>query len=262
VLGGKALVIALGSVAGSIICVRWIGNIPALRFPVAPPDRPAESERSGRRPPGNVKADNAPSPLWNTARIIVFFASGVLGARMGLLPRQLCGGDFALYAIWILVLAVGVSLGGELRAFRIVRQIHVKILVVPAAIVAGTFLGAAAVSRLFPDMLLRDALAVGAGFGYYSLSSLLIEQFGNSPLAAIALLANILRELMGLLGAPFLARVLGPLAPVAAAGATSMDTCLPVIARHTGPLYAIIAVFSGMVLTLLVPLFVTAAMRW
>ena len=47
---------------------------------------------------------------------------------------------------------------------------------------------------------------------------------------------------------------------VMAGGAAAMDTCLPVIARYSGERCAILAVFSGMCLTLLVPLIVPALM--
>ena len=49
----------------------------------------------------------------------------------------------------------------------------------------------------------------------------------------------------------------GKLAPIASGGATSMDTTLPVITKFTGTEYAIIAVFSGTVLTIIVPFLVT-----
>jgi uncharacterized membrane protein YbjE (DUF340 family) len=81
-------------------------------------------------------------------------------------------------------------------------------------------------------------------------------------LASTALLSNILREIMAILGAPLLARHCGGLSTVGAAGATAMDTTLPVIARFSGEHAAVIAVFSGMTLTMLVPFLVTAALQW
>ena len=169
---------------------------------------------------------------------------------------------FATYALYLLVFAVGVGLGADLRAFRIVRDLHVKILAVPALIIAGSALGALAASLMLPDFGARDSLCVGLGLGYYSLSSILIENAGNSSLASVALLANILREVMAILAAPLLARYCGGITTVAASGATAMDTTLPVIARFAGERCAVIAVFSGMTLTLLVPVLVTAALHW
>jgi uncharacterized membrane protein YbjE (DUF340 family) len=48
----------------------------------------------------------------------------------------------------------------------------------------------------------------------------------------------------------------GKLAPVASGGATSMDSTLPIIVTASGKEYAMISVFSGIVLTILVPFLV------
>lgn len=246
-LGGAALCIAVCSCLGSVLCVR-----------LAEPFLPRAEGETRRGGSGSLGS----SSLWGTARILLFFLSGLVLARAGWFPAQLMGHGVASYLLWILVFAVGIGLGGELKAFGVLREMHVKIVCVPLCIIAGTALGACAAGALLPEFSPREALAVGAGFGYYSLSSLIIEQYGDSPLAAAALLSNILRELLGILAAPLLARFAGKLAPVAVAGATAMDTCLPVIARFSGERYAIIAVFSGMTLTLLVPFLVAAVMQW
>jgi uncharacterized membrane protein YbjE (DUF340 family) len=71
----------------------------------------------------------------------------------------------------------------------------------------------------------------------------------------IALLANIIREVITLISVPILVR-LGNLAPIAAGGATSMDTTLPLISRYVPCEYTVIAVFSGLVLSMIVPLLI------
>ena len=247
VLGVRGLVTALFCVAGSIA---GTGLLVTLRlFPVIP-----------------VKAGGpavpSASPLSGTLRILAFFASGVGLGYLNLLPQGVISGNAAVYALYVLVFAVGIGLGADLKAFRIVRDMRLKILLVPAFIIAGTGLGAAAAALALPDFSLHDALCVGAGFGYYSLSSILIENSGNSSLASVALIANIAREALALLSTPLLARFFGGLAPVAAAGATAMDTTLPGIARFCGERHAVIAVFSGMSLTLLVPFLVAAMLQW
>jgi uncharacterized membrane protein YbjE (DUF340 family) len=78
----------------------------------------------------------------------------------------------------------------------------------------------------------------------------------------IALLSNVMRELATILMAPLLARHFGKLAPIASGGATSMDTTLPIITRCVGAEYAMVSVFSGIVLTVLAPILITAILRW
>jgi len=60
-----------------------------------------------------------------------------------------------------------------------------------------------------------------------------------------------------LIGSPVLSKYFGKLAPIASGGATSIDTTLPIITRYSGKEYAVIAVFSGTVLTIIVPFTVT-----
>lgn len=245
VLGGRALVIALCCVAMSVLCLMPVRSF----FPVAP------------RPDSGKAGEGSLSPFMGSIRILCFFSLGVALGYFSLIPAWLCDSTLATYALFFLVFSVGIGLGADFRAFGIVRDMRLKILAVPLLVVLGSGLGALAASLILPGLSAKDALCVGAGLGYYSLSSILIESAGNSALASVALLSNILREVTAILAAPLLARFCGRLTPVGAAGATAMDTGLPVIARFSGERVAVIAVFSGMSLTLLVPILVTAALN-
>lgn len=194
--------------------------------------------------------------------ILAFFLAGVLLGRCDVVPDAIARGDLASWALYLLLFVVGMGIGFDTQSWRILRELHIKVALVPLAVMAGTFGGATLAWLLLGDMPLRDVLGVGAGFGYYSLSSLMISRLGDAALGSVALLANITRELTTLLATPLLVRVFGGLAPVAAGGATSMDTCLPVIARYAGERCGIVAVFSGMVLTVAVPVLVSAIFSW
>lgn len=98
---------------------------------------------------------------------------------------------------------------------------------------------------------------VGAGFGYYSLSSIFITEYKGAELGTIALLSNIVREMFTLLLSPLLVKVAGPLAPIAAGGVTSMDTTLPIIMDSSGRQYAVVSLFHGFVLEFSIPFIVT-----
>lgn len=189
--------------------------------------------------------------------ILFAFLVGLLGGRFLSLPAVFTGSEPVLITLYALLFLVGVGVGARPQAWTLWRRGAWRLLLAPAAIVLGTWLGAAAVTLLDLGPTLREGLAVGSGFGYYSLSSVLIAQLHGETLGVVALLANVMRELMTLLLAPLLVRCCGRLAPVAAGGATAMDTTLPIIARFAGHRYALVAVFSGFVLTLLTPVLVT-----
>ena len=149
--------------------------------------------------------------------------------------------------------AVGMSLGFDSRAWRILRDLKGWVVLVPLMIIVGTFLGGVAAWTML-DMSFRDVMAVAAGFGYYSLSSMLINQLADVSLGSMALISNMVRELVTLLFAPLFARVFGGLGPLSAAG--------PAIIRTSGERNTILGIFSGMVLTIAVPIFVTSIFAW
>lgn len=189
--------------------------------------------------------------------VLVCFAAGLLAGSAALLPRWLHDPDVTFYVLLLLLFLVGVSIGGDADTWHFLRRVHLRVLLVPLSIIVGSLLGVALFSLILPTIGLQDSLAIGAGFGYYSLSSIVITELRGQQLGVIALLANVFRELLTLLFTPLLVRYFGRLAPIASGGATAMDTTLPVISRFAGPQYTAVAVFSGIVLTLLVPLLVT-----
>lgn len=190
--------------------------------------------------------------------VLAVFAAGIFAGAQSRLPSFLNQPALSLYALYLLLFLVGVGMGANREAWEMLRRLNWRILGVPLGVIAGTLAGVGLFSLLLPEMTLRQALAVGAGFGYYSLSSILITQLHGETLGVIALLANILREIGTLLLTPWLVQRWGKLAAAAAGGATAMDTTLPVIARYAGSDTAIIAFCSGVILTLLVPVLVTA----
>ena len=138
-------------------------------------------------------------------------------------------------------------------------------LIIPVGTVVGTLLFSALASLLLSRWSVFDCMAVGSGFAYYSLSSILITQFKTpsvglqlaTELGTIALLANIFREMMSLLGAPFIRKYFGKLAPISAAGVNSMDVVLPVITHCSGKEMIPIAILHGILIDMSVPFFVS-----
>lgn len=185
------------------------------------------------------------------------FVAGVLLGRFFEVPDLFTEGEVALYVLYVLMFLVGVSIGRDREILKALRQQNLKIVLVPLATISGTFLGSALISGVMQGRSLTDCLAVGAGFGYYSLSSVFITQYKGAELGTIALVSNVLRELTALLAAPWLVRYFGRLAPIAVGGATSMDTTLPVITRYSGKEFVVVAMVHGMTVDFCVPFLVT-----
>lgn len=193
--------------------------------------------------------------------VLLCFSLGIAAGRFDIFPASLVQSGVSLWALCTLLVATGMNMGFDLRVWHILRDLKFRIVFVPLVIIVGTLAGGALaqiVLNLFygGNLGLRDALAVSAGFGYYSLSSVIITQHGEPVIGAIALLSNMAREIITLVLAPLCQLIGGRLGPLAAGGAASMDTCLPIIAQTSGERYAIIAVFSGVVLEITVQLLV------
>ena len=177
-------------------------------------------------------------------------------AFFNVLPPVLTQYDLSTAALYFLMFMVGVSIGADEHVVAILKSVSFKIVLVPVAVVVGTIIGAFLVSFIIKGIDTKNVLAIGSGFGYYSLSSIFITKMSGNEMGVVALLANMIRELSTLMLAPLYVRLFGSLAPVAAAGATSMDTCLPIIMKYSGKQVAIVALFSGIALTIIVPFLV------
>lgn len=188
---------------------------------------------------------------------LLLFSVGVVLALFGLIPEVLLNDNISKWVLYTLLFFVGIQIGTSKNMFTAVKRFGWKITLVPLATTLGTFAGVALMSLLLPDRSLPDCLSVGAGFAYYSLSSIIITEFRGAELGTIALLANIMREFMVLIAAPWMVKYFGNLAPICAGGATTMDTTLPVITKFSGTEYVVIALFHGMIIDFSVPLWVS-----
>ena len=188
---------------------------------------------------------------------LLLFALGVILALWGHIPDVLLKDDISKWILYGLLFFVGVQIGSGKNMFTAVKRFGFKIALVPVATTVGTFAGAALTSLLLPERSLIDCLSVGAGFAYYSLSSILISEFRGAELGTVALLANIMREFIVLVFTPWLVKYFGKLSPICAGGATTMDTTLPMITKYSGPEYVVVALFHGMVIDFSVPLWVS-----
>ena len=197
--------------------------------------------------------------------VVGFFALGCVLGWSGRLPDVVIENDITVYVLYLLMFQVGLSIGSDKKLKDILGSIRPKLLLVPFATIAWTLVFSALVSLLLTQWSVFDCLAVGSGFAYYSLSSILITQLKESSLGVqlatelgtIALMANIMREIMALLGAPLFVKYFGRLSPICAGGATTMDTTLPIITRYSGKDLVFISIFHGIIVDFTVPFFVS-----
>lgn len=258
-IGGTAAVLAVSAVAGSCLAAkvfsRWTPGVTAAQRRDEPKSGcGADKEEEPARDGG----------MTGSLLILGAFVLGVVLAVCGIAPDGARIRSWSGAVLLLLMVLVGVNLGTDRTLPGMIRSQPVRLLFLPAATVAGTFAGvllAAALLKCLPayalDLPLRDALAVGSGFGYYSLSSIFLSEARGAELGTVALTANILRELLTILLAPWMVKYFGRLAPISAGGATTMDTTLPVIQRYAGNGLVPVSVYHGVVMDFSVPFFLT-----
>ena len=195
--------------------------------------------------------------------VLFFFILGCLTGTNYIANFDIHGVSVDL--LYILMLLIGISLGNSNNILQVFTNFSPKMLLVPIATVCGTFLFSAMAGLILSQWSVFDCMAVGSGFAYYSLSSVLITQLKApsigtqlaTELGTIALLANIFREMTALIGAPLIYKLFGRFAPISAAGVTSTDILLPSITKYSGQDSIPIAIIHGLLINISVPFFVS-----
>lgn len=188
--------------------------------------------------------------------IVAFFAAGILCGRADVLPQWVSSSTVSMTALCALLLCVGMGIGSNPDMKSEFRSLNPRVALLPLATILGSWAGAA-IAFLVLQRTITDCLAISSGFAYYSLSSIFLTEYRGIELGTIALVANLVREAITLLGTPLLARLFGPLAPISVGGATTMDTTLPIITHTCGQRFTILAIFHGFIVDFTVPFLVT-----
>ena len=159
--------------------------------------------------------------------IISFFIIGTLCGVYHLIPYDFTDSKLSYYALCGLMFCVGISIGNDPNTLKSFRSLNPRLVFLPIMTIIGTLAGCAVAGAFMSQRGPLDCMAVGAGFGYYSLSSIFITEYKGPELGTIALLS------------------------------TTMDTTLPIITRYSGKEFVIISIFHGFVVDFSVPFLVT-----
>lgn len=196
---------------------------------------------------------------------VLFFAIGLTAGHCDYLPTWTTDSRISFVALCGLLLFVGIGIGLNPNMKNDIKSLCPRLALLPIATILGSWLGAmtaylaisSGVCPLLETRSITDCMAINSGFAYYSLSSIFITEYRGAELGTIALLANVIRELITLLLAPLIAKRFGPLAPISSGGATTMDTTLPIIIQTVGQRYTALSIYHGFLTDFSVPFLVT-----
>ncbi|WP_336665533.1 lysine exporter LysO family protein [Enterobacter mori] len=154
------------------------------------------------------------------------------------------------YTLIFLLFLIGIQLrnnGMTLKQIVLNRRgMIVAIVVVASSMVAGV------INAVILDLPLKTGLAMASGFGWYSLSGILLTESFGPVIGSAAFFNDLARELIAIMLIPGLVRRSRSTA-LGLCGATSMDFTLPVLQRSGGLELVPAAIVHGFILSLLVP---------
>lgn len=180
------------------------------------------------------------------ASIIVggLVAQGLLamGWNTGFMPSI----DIFLY---ILLFVIGVDIINAPVNLKLLNQR--TLILLPLLIMLGSTVGGVIIAYLL-GIDWRLGLIFSGGYGWFSLSGVMVTHRLGEFYGAVALLNELFRELFSILIIFFVGRRY-PEIGIATAGATAMDTTLPIIKRASGNTYIAQAIYIGALLSLIVP---------
>ena len=178
--------------------------------------------------------------------------SVLVGALLGyfLFPDLPMVDDVATWALMLLLFLIGLQLrnaGLSLRKLLMNRQgLGIALALVVSSLVAGL--------ALVPvlDIPWHQSLALASGFGWYSLSGIVIGDALGPAWGGVAFLNDVLREIIALALIPLVIHA-RPAMAIGYGGATAMDFSLPVIRSSGGLACVPVAIASGFLLSFLSP---------
>ncbi len=265
-IGLTAFVITLFAVAGSVAAVfitrKCLGFDREGFIKNKEPDNVHDTGEIGETVTETAETEEAKGRPDNimTWCIVGAVAAGI-AAGLLIIPDWFvaASGDIITVGLCVLLFFVGTDIGTEGTIADSFRKAGWRIAVFPFAVMAGTLAASALASLLLP-ISVRDALCVGAGFGWYSLAPAMLAEY-SVRISAVSFMHNVMRELLSILLIPVVARKVGYIETTGMPGAAAMDVCLPVVEKATRGDIAIYSFISGLTLSIAVPVLLSFIMN-
>ncbi|OCG29086.1 hypothetical protein A9G45_13135 [Gilliamella sp. HK2] len=179
-----------------------------------------------------------------------------LGFVVGLLPLFIWqySEDITKVVLVFLLLLIGIQLRSNNISLKQILLNKVGI-VTTIIVVISAFLGGI-IAALILGQPIHVGLAMSSGFGWYSLSGILMTEAHGPIIGSTTFLNDILRELSAIILIPTLIKRY-KFTALGLCGATSMDFTLPMLQKGAGVTIVPPAIVQGFLLTLIMPIFMT-----
>lgn len=203
---------------------------------------------------------------------IIIVGSFVLGVLVALFPLMEGGFFFNLpfveisnWCLYGMVFFVGINIGSDKTILKVIKKLSPRVLLLPAVTYFGAIIGSVLAFYVIKiiggiggtEVSFLNTATIASGLGYYSLSAILVTQAWGAEMGSAALLSNLFRELGTIIFASLLSRKFGKYAVTSSGGVTVTDTTLPMVLKCDGNEMFPVAMYSGVVLNVVVPFILT-----
>ena len=181
----------------------------------------------------------------------------IVGILLGYFTKSYINFDISLliqFGLYLLLFFIGIDIGKNDNILNDLKKINKKVLFLPFITIISSLAGGAVASILL-SLSVGESIAISAGMGWYSFSAIELSKV-SIELGGIAFLSNIFREWLAIFLIPIIAKKIGSFESVSVAGATAMDSVLPIINRSNPAEISIISFYSGLVISIIVPILI------
>jgi uncharacterized membrane protein YbjE (DUF340 family) len=254
IIGLNCVVISLMAIACSIILTL------VCEKTVLPLEKVGEDLRAknvslgnlqGEKEQGNNEGKKKTSHLvWIMPGSIVFgviFGYLALPAHFGLMLDR-----FLIISLIVLYVSVGIGQGANRKVFLYIKVLGLKVLFIPAAIIAGS-LTAGLISSLALGLPLEIPLLSAGGMSFYSVTGAYMTQVYGAEAGTYGFIVNVMREFFTVLLLPLLIKI-SKGSPIAGGAAGNMDTMLAPVTKFVGHELGLVTLLTGTLLTAAVPI--------
>ena len=189
--------------------------------------------------------------------MIIVSCAVIVGILLGYFTKSYINFDISLliqFGLYLLLFFIGIDIGKNDSILNDLKKLNKKVLFLPFITIISSLAGGAVASILL-SLSVGESVAISAGMGWYSFSAIELSKV-SVELGGIAFLSNIFRELLAIFLIPVIAKKIGSFESVSVAGATAMDSVLPIINRSNPAEISIISFYSGLVISIIVPILI------
>ena len=158
------------------------------------------------------------------------------------------GFGFVEFSLCLLMLSIGFEIANMEDFKGKIKRLGKRFFFFPVFNVIFSLVGGA-IGALVVGVRPIEGISLSAGLGWYSFTSAFLSQY-SAPLGAMALVVNVLREVLSMLLVPFIYKKVGKYGCIAMSGSPCMDTNLPVLTNvFKDEDVGIIAIINGVILS-------------